>query len=115
MIKRIVWIFVVLPLAVLLVAFAVANRGRVVLSLDPFSPTDPAIGLEMPLYLLFFLTLIAGVVIGGAAAWLTQGKWRKQARQQRNEAARWRERAETAQAQAAGQEQAARQALPAPR
>jgi Lipopolysaccharide assembly protein A domain len=35
---------------------------------------------SQPLYLLIFVLLIGGVVVGGCAAWLRQGKWRARAR-----------------------------------
>ncbi|MGE0232044.1 MAG: lipopolysaccharide assembly protein LapA domain-containing protein [Flavobacteriaceae bacterium] len=95
MLRRIVWFVIIIPLAVLLVVFAVANREAVTLSLDPIS-AEPALALRMPLYMLIFLTLIIGVAIGGFASWLAQGKWRRQARASRDEAARWRVRAEAA-------------------
>lgn len=111
MIKRIVRFVVVLPLAVILIAFAIANRGMVTISLDPINDAAPMLALDMPIYRLVFLTLIIGVALGGAAAWLAQGKWRKAARKNRDEAARWRYRAEDA-AKAA---ETGQTALPAPR
>lgn len=93
MLRKIVQLFVVLPLAILLVVFAVANRHFVTLSLDPFGGDSPALSLQIPLFLLFFLALILGVLIGGVAAWFGQGKWRRRARHEHDEAARWRSRA----------------------
>ena len=34
----------------------------------------------MPLFLLLLVVLIAGVIVGGAAAWLRQSRWRRRAR-----------------------------------
>ena len=36
--------------------------------------------LALPLFALILALVIAGVVIGGIAAWLRQGKWRRAAR-----------------------------------
>ena len=68
------------PIAIVLVAFAVANRRPVVVSLDPFDPTRPAFAFALPLAELLIGGLIVGVVIGGLAAWMRQGKWRRAAR-----------------------------------
>jgi len=61
-----------LPAVVIAVVIAVANRQSVVFSLDPFSQTTPAIALRMPLFVLLFLTLGAGVVLGGIASFLSR-------------------------------------------
>ena len=65
---------------VLIVALAVANRQTVAISFDPFNAVDPAYGAQLPLYLLVLLLVIAGVLIGGIAAWLKQSRWRRRAR-----------------------------------
>src|SRR5262249_35126868 len=59
---------------------AVANRENVVISFDPFDPAHPALTRALPLYLLMLMLLIGGVFVGGIAAWLRQGKWRRAAR-----------------------------------
>ncbi|MCB1473175.1 MAG: LapA family protein [Rhodobiaceae bacterium] len=110
MLRRIVSLVVLLPLAIVLVAFTVANRHLVVVSLDPFGGNQPAFGVEMPVYLLVFASLLAGVVLGGAATWLSQGAWRRRARQNRTEAARARREAEDLRREA----DAAHVSLPAP-
>ena len=73
------WLLLV-PIAVLLVVFAVANRGTVAISLDPFSSVPPALSVRLPLFLVMLLVLIAGVVVGGIASWFRQRKWRRAAR-----------------------------------
>ena len=71
---------ILVPLAVVFIAFAVANRQAVTVSFDPFEQAHPALAFALPLFALIFLLLIAGVVVGGVAAWLRQGKWRRAAR-----------------------------------
>ncbi|MGA3308595.1 MAG: lipopolysaccharide assembly protein LapA domain-containing protein [Xanthobacteraceae bacterium] len=71
---------VLVPLAVIVIAFAVANRHMVTVSFDPFSADEPAAAVTLPLFALIILLLIFGVLIGGLAAWLRQGKWRQSAR-----------------------------------
>jgi len=78
---------VLAPIAALLVAWAVANRQPVTVSFDPFDPDHPAFVLTTPLFVVGFAILIAGVVLGGAAAWLEQGKGRRARRRLAAEAA----------------------------
>jgi len=80
MIRKIVLAVLLIPLAVLIVALAVANRQIVTVSFDPFSAAEPAFLLRAPLFVLVFVLVIAGVIIGGVAAWLRQTKWRRAAR-----------------------------------
>ena len=80
MFRRIVAALILLPLAILIIAFAVANRQVVTVSLDPFSSSEPAAAVTLPLFVLVIVLLIAGVVVGGVAAWLGQGRWRRAAR-----------------------------------
>lgn len=80
MLRKIVAALILVPLAVVIIAFAVANRQIVTVSLDPFSASDPAAAMALPLFALIMLLLIIGVLIGGMAAWLRQGKWRTAAR-----------------------------------
>ncbi len=54
-----------MPLAVVIIAFAVANRQIVTVSLDPFNRTRPPLAVTLPLFALVIVLLIAGVVIGG--------------------------------------------------
>ncbi len=71
---------VLVPIAILAIAFAVANRQVVAISFDPFSAGDPVLVLAAPLFLLVFLLICCGVVIGGIASWLGQGRYRRTAR-----------------------------------
>ncbi len=80
MLRKIVTMLIVAPLAVVIVAFAVANRQSVTVSFDPFSSTTPAYAMTLPLFALIFMLLILGVLIGGTAAWIGQTKWRRTAR-----------------------------------
>ena len=80
MLRKIVAAIVLVPIAVIIIAFAVANRETVTVSFDPFSGHDPAATVSLPLFALVLLLLIIGVVIGGLASWLRQGKWRGAAR-----------------------------------
>jgi uncharacterized integral membrane protein len=84
--RKITAAVVLIPLAVVIVAFAVANRQTVTLSLDPFNAERPAASLSLPLYLLIIGLLIVGVIVGGVATWLNHGRWRRAARRLEREA-----------------------------
>ncbi len=94
MMRRIVLGAILVPLALVIVALAVANRTVVTVAFDPFSATEPAFALRAPLFVLVFVLVIVGVIIGGAAAWLRQHKWRRRARRLAAELERTRAEAE---------------------
>ena len=66
--KLLRWI-VLPPVIVLAMAIAVANRGPVTFSLDPFDPETPAIGIDVPLFLIILASVFLGILIGGMGAW----------------------------------------------
>ena len=80
MIRKFIGGLLLAALALVLIAFAIANRQSVTVSFDPFDQADPAFALALPLYQLIFLVLICGVAVGGCAAWLRQSQWRSRAR-----------------------------------
>ena len=81
MIRKLVSALILVPLAIVLIAFAVANRESIIVSLDPFDQANPALSIRLPLFVLILIVVIAAVIIGGIAAWLRQSKWRRAARQ----------------------------------
>lgn len=101
-----------IPLALLIVAFAVANRQDVTIGLDPFARETPALAFDAPLFAVVLGSLMLGVLIGGVASWTRQGKWRKEARRRRGEVMRLEAETETARREAAAARAAG--ALPAP-
>lgn len=80
MFRKIITAVVIVPLAVIIIAFAVANRQWITVSFDPFSSVSPAYAASMPLFVLIFIALILGVIVGGIATWIRQRKWRRSAR-----------------------------------
>jgi uncharacterized integral membrane protein len=80
MFRKIVTAIIIVPPAVVFVVFAVANRQMVTVSFDPFSSAIPSYAVTLPLFLIILAVLILGVLIGGFAAWIRQGKWRRNAR-----------------------------------
>ncbi len=72
---------VLIPLGLIFIVFAVANRHLVTVSFDPFNSSDPSVGLTLPLFVVIIAVAIAGVVAGGSATWFRQRHWRRAARQ----------------------------------
>ena len=72
---------VLIPLGLIFVVFAVANRHWVTVSFDPFNSTDPSIAITLPLFVVIIAVAILGVVAGGTATWFRQRHWRRAARQ----------------------------------
>jgi uncharacterized integral membrane protein len=90
---------VVIPLGVIFIVFAVANRHLVTVSFDPFNSADPLVAVSLPLFVVIIVVAILGVAAGGMATWFRQRHWRRVARQ--HEADARRARAETADLRAA--------------
>ncbi|MDP2618936.1 MAG: LapA family protein [Hyphomicrobiales bacterium] len=109
MIKKIVYIVVLGPIALIVIAFCVANRQLVDFSYDPLGGADPTMTLRLPLFVLILAGILIGIVAGGFAAWLRQGKWRRSARVNAHEAARWQREAQELRQRL---EESARRALP---
>ena len=80
MIGRIAFYVLLVPLAILLVMFALANKGEVRISFDPFTTDVPAFAVSVKLFWVMLFTFGAGVIVGGGAVWLRQGRWRRTAR-----------------------------------
>jgi uncharacterized integral membrane protein len=72
---------VLIPLGLIFIVFAVANRHLVTVSFDPFNSSNPSVGLTLPLFVVIIAVAIAGVAAGGTATWFRQRHWRRAARQ----------------------------------
>jgi uncharacterized integral membrane protein len=77
MIRKFLRALVMIPAFVALALLAMANQRPVTVSFDPFDASDTQFAVTVPLYVLGFTILIAGVLLGGFAAWLNQGRHRK--------------------------------------
>jgi len=75
----ITWLILV-PLGLIFVIFAVANRHFVTVSFDPFNSTAPSVSVSLPLFVLIIAVAIVGVIAGGCASWFSQRRWRRAAR-----------------------------------
>lgn len=87
--KRILTLVIFVPLGILLVVLAVANRQMVTLALNPFRPEDSVLSLSAPFFLFLFLAVLFGMAIGSAVTWWSQGRYRRQARIEAREALKW--------------------------
>jgi uncharacterized integral membrane protein len=90
---------VVIPLGIIFIVFAVANRHLVTVSFDPFNSVNSSLAVTMPLFVVIIAVAILGVAAGGSATWFRQRRWRRASRQ--HEADARRARAEIADLRAA--------------
>jgi uncharacterized integral membrane protein len=80
-------LLVIVPIAIVLLMFAFANRHLVTVSFDPFAGNDVAgPSVTAPLFILLILAVGAGVILGGVASWFKQAKLKRAARDARAEA-----------------------------
>lgn len=75
-----------LPVAILAVMLAIANRTPVELAFDPFGASD--LSIRAPLFIVAFASMMIGVMLGGVGVWMRQGRHRRVARAARSEARR---------------------------
>lgn len=87
MVNRIVGWLVLVPLCLGLIAFAMANRHFVVVSFNPFASVDVnAPGYGVPMFVVLYVVLLVGVLLGGTATWFAQGPHRRREKHWRREA-----------------------------
>ncbi len=80
--RRFLTLFFLVPIAIIVIAISVANRGDLTIALDPIG--DPPIwSVSAPTYRLLFTAFGLGGLLGGIATWLQQSKWRRTARIER--------------------------------
>jgi uncharacterized membrane protein (DUF106 family) len=111
MLKKLINIVVLVPVGIILIILSVANRQTVTLALNPFNTADSMLSVSAPFFVFLFLALIVGLVVGAAAAWLSQGKHRRRARDEANEALKWHREADKQRSEV---ERLAQSTLPAP-
>ena len=78
---------VIVPIAIVLLMFAFANRHLVTVSFDPFAGNDVAgPSITAPLFILLILAVGLGVILGGVSSWFKQAKLKRALREARAEA-----------------------------
>jgi hypothetical protein len=88
-----------LPLGAVALVFAIANRHSVTVVFDPFGNDIEGLHLTAPLFIVLFLAVMLGVLLGGVGSWLAQGKYRKLARSTKSDLAQLRGETERLRAQ----------------
>ena len=73
--RRFAWI-ITLPVTLVVVIFAIANRGGVTLDLWPLE-----MSYSLPLFALVLIAILVGFVCGAAVMWFSAGKARNKARE----------------------------------
>ena len=96
MLRKLTFLFIALPIAIVLICLSVANRHSVTFSLDPINAVDPALSFVMPFFVFIFVAFLSGMILGGIATWFTQGKNRNKSevKKWQNEAENQKKRAE---------------------
>jgi hypothetical protein len=77
MIRKFLRALIMVPAFAALALLAMANQQPVTVSFDPFDASDTDLAVTVPLYVLGFTILAAGVLLGGVAAWLGQRRHRR--------------------------------------
>lgn len=101
---------VFIPIAAVVIIFAVANRHAVTLELWPLP-----FAVDLPVYLAILGALVAGVLVGGSVQWASDTKWRRRARVSGREANALARELSTVQESAARPTGAVSEVQPAPR
>lgn len=84
--KRLLKLLLLIPLAVVVLAVAEANRHMVHIYLDPLAGAGPeGTEISVPLYAVIFVSVMIGVVFGSVVTYFEQGKHRRAARLARAE------------------------------
>ncbi len=86
MINRLTMIFILVPIGIIVLALAVANRQSVTLAVPPDVGGEPLFSATLPLFAVVFISILVGMIIGSCATWLKQGRYRKEAQLQKTEA-----------------------------
>ncbi|WIJ25301.1 lipopolysaccharide assembly protein LapA domain-containing protein [Devosia sp. RR2S18] len=96
MTRKIVGWLVLVPLCLVLIVFALANRHLVAVNLNPFNFVEaPAPGYGVPLFIVLYVVLLVGVLLGGIATWFAQAHHRRAEKHWRREARHLNEELET--------------------
>ncbi len=84
--KTVFRIIFFVPLALIILFFAMANRSPVQIGLDPLlAPGESGPSFEAPLFLVVLVSMALGVLAGGASTWVSHMPVRRAAKVARAE------------------------------
>ena len=88
MVNKIVGWVILVPLSLGLIVFALANRHFVAINFNPFTAVDTATvpGYGVPMFVVLYVVLLIGVMLGGTATWFAQSQHRRREKHWRREA-----------------------------
>lgn len=88
MVNKIVGWVVLVPLCLGLIVFALANRHFVAINFNPFVSVEGSVapGYGVPLFVVLYVVLLVGVLLGGTATWFAQAPHRRREKHWRHEA-----------------------------
>ncbi|MCZ2203502.1 LapA family protein [Bartonella sp. A05] len=75
--KRILLAILLVPLTIFLIAFILANRQSVTLTIDPFQTSSEHFTYQAPLFVWLFIFLGLGILLSSIIHWLAQYHSRK--------------------------------------
>ena len=76
---------ILVPVTIVVLAFAYANKHSVIVSIDPLAGDASPWTVKGPLFLVIIASVIVGVISGAISTWFSQGRHRKLVRQLRAE------------------------------
>ena len=88
MVNKIVGWVILVPLCLALIVFALANRHFVAVNFNPFTAVDTVTtpGYGVPMFIVLYVVLLIGVLLGGIATWFAQSHNRRREKHWRREA-----------------------------
>ena len=88
MVNKIVGWVILVPLSIGLIIFALANRHFVAVNFNPFTSVEasPEPGFGVPMFIILYVVLLVGVLLGGIATWFAQSDHRRGEKHWRREA-----------------------------
>lgn len=86
--RKLLNLFLLVPIAIVLILLSVANRHWVMFSLDPLNTVEPAFSISLPFFVFVFASLIIGALMGSMLTWFAQSKYRRALREKSYEANR---------------------------
>jgi uncharacterized integral membrane protein len=88
MVNKIVGWVILVPFCLGLIIFALANRHFVAVNFNPFTTVDaaPQPGYGVPMFIVLYVVLLVGVLLGGIATWFAQSHHRRGEKHWRREA-----------------------------